>query len=145
MKRLLIIMACLWFGSLQAQDWQDSFEDALALANEQNKPVVLVFSGSDWCGPCIRLKRGILDSEDFSAYAKDHYVLYNADFPRKKKNQLPEHKLNENKSLFTEYNPKGYFPLVVVMDKDQKVLGKTGFNRKASPQDYIALLDGFVK
>ncbi|MCL6265181.1 thioredoxin family protein [Flagellimonas myxillae] len=145
MRQLLIILGCMFMGSLQAQNWQDSFEDALALAKDQDKPIVLVFSGSDWCGPCIRLKRSILETEDFISYADSHYVLYNADFPRKKKNQLSEDKLNNNKSLFAEYNPKGYFPLVVVLDKDQMVLGKTGFDRRASPKDYIDLLDGFIK
>ena len=145
MKRLLPILFCFLFGSLQAQEWQENFDDALALANDENKPIVLVFSGSDWCAPCIRLKRTILESEDFRNYAASHYVLYNADFPRKKKNQLPLEKLNSNKRLAEKYNPTGYFPLVVVMDKQESVLGKTGFDRKATPEEYISLLNGFVK
>jgi thioredoxin-related protein len=145
MKHLLPILFCFLFGSLQAQEWQENFDDALALANDENKPIVLVFSGSDWCAPCIRLKRNILESEDFKNYAASHYVLYNADFPRKKKNQLPLEKLNSNKRLAEKYNPTGYFPLVVVMDKQESVLGKTGFDRKATPEEYISLLNGFVK
>ncbi|WP_420601622.1 thioredoxin family protein [Flagellimonas sp.] len=145
MKYLLPILFCFLFGSLQAQEWQENFDDALALANDENKPIVLVFSGSDWCAPCIRLKRGILESEDFREYAASHYVLYNADFPRKKKNQLSSDKLNSNKQLAEKYNPKGYFPLVVVMDKQELVLGKIGFDKKATPKEYISLLNGFVR
>ncbi|TXN35012.1 thioredoxin family protein [Flagellimonas hymeniacidonis] len=145
MKHLFFIVCCLFFGSLHAQQWQESFDDAVKLANEEDKPIVLVFSGSDWCPPCIRLKRNILDSEDFKAYASSHYIMYNADFPRKKKNLLPLDKLNANKSLAEKYNPKGHFPLVVVMNKQEMVLGKTGFDRKASPEKYISKLNSFVK
>lgn len=145
MKYTLTVFACLCFGLVQAQLYQENFEEALALADKNDKPMVLVFSGSDWCGPCIKLKRNILDSKEFQTYANSHYILYNADFPRKKKNQHPIDKLNANKVLAAKYNPRGYFPLVVVLDKECSVLGTTGFNKKASPQEYIALLNGFVK
>lgn len=144
MKPLLYILFCLFFGTLQAQ-WQESFEDALELAEEANKPIVLVFSGSDWCAPCIRFKRNILDSEDFKDYSESHYVLYNADFPRKKKNELPVEKSNSNKSLAAQFNPNGYFPLVVVLDKEKAILGKTGFDRRTSPKAFISLLNNFVR
>ncbi|MGX1929592.1 thioredoxin family protein [Flagellimonas sp. 2504JD4-2] len=144
MKSLLLIASCLFFGTLQAQ-WLQSFDDALQLANEGNKPIVLVFSGSDWCAPCIRFKRNILDSEDFKNYSETHYVLYNADFPRKKKNKLPQEKLNSNKSLAEQFNPNGHFPLVVVLDKEKSVLGKTGVDRRTSPQEFISLLKGFMR
>lgn len=130
---------------LHSQEWQTSFDAAVSLSQKEDKPIVLVFSGSDWCAPCIRLKRNILESEEFKSYASSNYVLYNADFPRKKKNQLPEGLSSVNKTLAEKYNPKGYFPLVVVLDKNQSILGKTGFDVKASPKKYIATLNGFVK
>ncbi len=144
MKPLWLIAACLFFGTLQAQ-WQENFEDALQLAEEANKPIVLVFSGSDWCAPCIRFKRNILDSEDFMNYSESNYVLYNADFPRKKKNKLPLEISNSNKSLAAEFNSSGYFPLVVVLDKEKSLLGKTGVDRRASPKEFISLLNDFLK
>ncbi|MGW9687008.1 thioredoxin family protein [Flagellimonas sp. 2504JD1-5] len=144
MKSIVLIATCLFIGSLQAQ-WQDSFDEALELADMENKPIVLVFSGSDWCAPCIRFKRSILDSQDFTDYAKTHYVLYNADFPRKKKNKLPLEKSGANKSLAQRFNPSGYFPLVVVLDKEKTVLGKTGFDRRTSPKEFISLLNTFTK
>lgn len=141
----MLIAFCLFIGTLQAQVWQETFDDAIQKADEENKPIVLVFSGSDWCAPCIRLKRSILESDYFKKYAFANYILYNADFPRKKKNQLPLDKLNTNKSLAEKYNPRGYFPLVVVMDKQQVVLGKTGFSKKNSPEDYVSALNGFLQ
>lgn len=145
MKRLLLIVCVLSMGVIHAQQWQDDFAEAETLAKKEDKPIILVFSGSDWCAPCIKLKRNILDSEEFKTYASSNYILYNADFPRKKKNQLPQEKINANKELFAEYNPKGYFPLVVVLDNEKAVLGVTGFNRKKSPEEYIELLNDFVK
>ncbi len=145
MKKILFIFCALFAVTVQSQLWEDSFENALAKANTEDKPIVLVFSGSDWCGPCIRFKKSVLDSEEFEGHAKENYVLYNADFPRKKKNLLPEDKLNANKVLAEKYNPKGHFPLVVVLDKKESILGKTGFDKKKSPEKYISLFNGFVK
>ncbi|MDC6367358.1 MULTISPECIES: thioredoxin family protein [Flavobacteriaceae] len=145
MKKLLTLIGCLCFGLIQAQEWHMNYADAVKQASEEDKPIILVFSGSDWCAPCIRLKRHILDSEEFKSYAATHYVLYKADFPRKKKNQLSEKITNSNRSLAEKFNPKGYFPLVVVLDKKETVLGKTGFYTKPSPEDYIALLNSFVQ
>ncbi len=145
MKKILILVCFLIAGVAQGQLWEDSFDSAVQKSYMEHKPIVLVFSGSDWCGPCIRFKKDILDSEVFSAYAKEHYVLYNADFPRKKKNELPLEKLNSNKTLAEKFNPRGHFPLVVVLDEQQKTLGTTGFDKKKSPEKYIDLFNGFVK
>ena len=145
MKQFLGIVFFVFFGSLQAQEWQNSFDGAVTLANAEDKPIVLVFSGSDWCAPCIRLKKQILESEEFKAYASEHYVMYNADFPRKKKNELPQALAETNTSLAEKYNPKGHFPLVVVLDKHQSVLGKTGFNVRTTPKKYISILNGFIQ
>ncbi|WP_222984759.1 thioredoxin family protein [Flagellimonas meishanensis] len=145
MKKFLSILCLLCVGTIHAQLWQESFETALKRANEEGKPIVLVFSGSDWCAPCIRLKKHILDTDTFKSYATSHYILYNADFPRRKKNQLSENKLNSNKSLAEKFNSKGHFPLVVMLDKKQLVLGQTSFYAKSSPQEYIALLNSFLQ
>ena len=137
---------CLFFAvTAQAQLWEDSFNSALSKANTEDKPIVLVFSGSDWCGPCIRFKKKILDSEEFVGFASNNYVLYNADFPKKKKNSLSQEKLDANKGLAEKYNPKGHFPLVVVLDKNESILGKTGFDKRKSPEKYLDLFNGYVK
>ena len=103
MKHIIYLIIFTFSGILQAQQWQDSFDDALTKAAGEDKPIVLVFSGSDWCAPCIRLKRHVFDSDEFKTYAAAHYVMYDADFPRKKKNQLSQEKLNINKSLAEKY------------------------------------------
>ncbi|MEL6483605.1 MAG: thioredoxin family protein [Bacteroidota bacterium] len=145
MRKLWTLILFLALQSTYAQEWEASFESATTKASDFDRPVLLVFSGSDWCAPCIRFKRKIFDSNDFLEYAEQHYVLYNADFPRKKKNKLAEDKLNVNKSLAERFNPKGYFPFVVVLDQDEKVLGVTDFDPKKSTQEYIRLFNSFLQ
>jgi len=126
-----------------AQDWQPDFEAAQAQARQDSLPIVLVFSGSDWCAPCIKLEREIWDAEEFQAYAKDHYVMLKADFPRRKANALGQEQAQANARLAETYNPQGFFPLVVVLSPDAAVLGRTGYTG-ASPREYIEALDGFL-
>ncbi|MEK6154736.1 thioredoxin family protein [Flavobacteriaceae bacterium 3-367] len=144
MKHSILITALLFSCCLLGQDWKGNYAEALLASKQESKPLVLVFSGSDWCGPCKRLDRNIWQSEAFKAYASQHYILYNADFPRKKTNKLPEEKINANKQLAERYNPKGHFPLVLVLNGQEEVLGKTGYE-KVSPDAYLSLLNSFIK
>ncbi|MBQ4822599.1 thioredoxin family protein [Aquimarina sp. MMG016] len=129
---------------LSAQEWLTDFEIARKKAKEDNKHIILVFAGSDWCAPCIKLEKQILETEEFQKYAKENYVLLKADFPRKKKNQLPESLQNQNIKLAEIYNKSGGFPLVVVLDKEGKKLGETGY-KKVTPAFYIETLNRMIK
>lgn len=144
MKNFVVLIFSLFTSVLFAQDWKESYQEALATAESQDRPLILVFAGSDWCGPCIKLDRQIWQSSEFKAYSKENYVLYKADFPRKKANQLPEGLASQNDELAEKYNSKGYFPLVVVLDKSGAVLGKMGY-LKNSPSAYISHLNSFLK
>lgn len=136
---LFLVSVCTY-----AQDWQETYAEAVASSKEENKPIVLVFAGSDWCAPCIKLDKTIWQSNEFKTYAKENYMLYKADFPRKKANQLLANLIEQNAVLADRFNPKGHFPLVVVLNSDEKVLGKMGY-KKATPQDYISLLNNCLK
>lgn len=127
-----------------SQGWEPDFDIALSKAAQENKSLILVFSGSDWCAPCIKLDRNIWQSEAFKNHAAQNYVLYKADFPKKKKNQLPHEVLGKNKELAVRFNSKGYFPLVLVLDKNSNILGTAGYER-FGPKKYIQLLDSFLK
>ena len=135
---------CMVLGPLRAQEWYASFDAATEASEELRRPMILVFSGSDWCGPCIKLDREVWQTDVFKAYAKDHYVLYKADFPRKKNNRLPEAVEAGNRALAEKYNPKGHFPLVLALGAKGEVLGRTGYS-KGKPKAYIALLNSFLE
>jgi len=125
---------------LSAQEWRTDWDTAKVEAEQSNKKLILVFSGSDWCIPCIKLEKEIWENSSFIQYAEQHYVLFRADFPKRKKNKLPETIQQLNDRLASEYNPKGYFPLVVVLDTQGKVKGQLGYE-KLSPEAYIALIE----
>jgi len=127
-----------------SQEWKTDFTVAKSEASSQNKNILLVFSGSDWCGPCIKLDRDIWQSAEFKEFAKNNLVLERADFPKKKQNQLAPELKKINEELAEKYNKDGMFPLVVVLDKNGKVLGKTAY-KNVSPQEYIAMLKSFLK
>ncbi len=129
MKKQVVITFFIAFFSVivNAQQWKTNFEEAKTEAKAQNKRIVLVFSGSDWCGPCIKLDKTVWQSAEFNKYAKDNYVLYRADFPKKKANQLPEELRKQNLALAEKYNEDGNYPFVLLLDSDGKVLGVLGY------------------
>lgn len=146
MKQLLLISLAIGMAanSLDAQDWQTDFEKAKTMASQENKTIILVFKGSDWCASCIKLDREIWRTDTFKNYAKDNFVMVLADFPRKKENALSVAQTAANAQLAETYNKKGIFPLVVVMDAEGVVLGETTY-QKVSPEEYIHLLTAFIE
>ena len=146
MKRyvLLVLFAVAGIGSSLAQEWHADFEMAKQLAQANDLPIVLVFQGSDWCAPCIKLDRSVWSTDEFKVYAKEHFVMLKADFPRRKSNKLPEAQLTKNKALAEQYNRNGIFPFVVVMDGEGKVLGETSY-KKLPPKEYIKELNSFIQ
>ena len=139
-----VISALLFFVVFmaKAQEWQSDLNAAQKIATEKNQHIILVFQGSDWCAPCIKLEKEIWSSDTFINYANNHFTLLKADFPRKKKNKLDPLIQEKNKTLMETYNKRGFFPFVVVLDKKGTVIGETGYN-KMNPSEYIQLLESF--
>ena len=145
MKTILsILFLLITITSVNAQDWITDFEKAKTIAAEESKTIVLVFQGSDWCAPCIKLDKEIWNTQEFQSYAKEHFVMLQADFPKRKKNALAEEQQAHNDKLAERYNTNGYFPYVVVLDSEGKMLGSTGY-KKTTPSAYIKLLESFRK
>ena len=116
--------------------WQTDFEKAKTEAKTENKFILLNFSGSDWCGPCIRLHKEIFDDETFLKYADEHLVLVNADFPRLKKNMLSKEQQKQNDALADIYNSDGAFPLTLLLDADGKVIKKWDGFPSETPEEF---------
>ena len=106
--KLLVI--CIMMFLVPGVTWTGDFSAAQKQAAQEHKLIMINFSGSDWCGPCIRLRTEILGSATFEAYASAHLVLVRADFPRQKKNQLSKEQVKLNEALADKYNPAGKFP-----------------------------------
>ncbi|NMH88406.1 thioredoxin family protein [Flavivirga algicola] len=140
MKKIIFIVILLFTSLSFSQEWETNLNKAKSLAKEKNQNIVLVFSGSDWCAPCIKLEREVFDTNTFKAYSKDNFVMLKADFPRRKKNALPKTQETHNKQLAERYNSKGYFPLVVVLNEKGNVLKELGYV-KTTPQGFIDLIN----
>ena len=137
-----IILSFILIGMVMfanAQEWQTDFDQAKQKATVENKDIIIVFQGSDWCAPCMKLETEIWSNEEFKAYAADNYVMLLADFPKKKKNTLSSEQQEKNKKLAETYNKNGFFPLVVILDGEGNVLGQTGY-KKMTPKEYIVHL-----
>ena len=143
-KYLLLFIFCLAGFQLYAQQWLTSFQEAKELSAAQEKTILLVFQGSDWCAPCIKLNRDIFETAHFLTYAKDHFIMLQADFPKRKKNALSPELQAHNNALAEQYNKGGIFPFVVVLDNYGTVLGQTSYSKK-TPQEYIVELEGYIK
>lgn len=139
---VLILVFALFSVKMHSQNWLTNFEEAKSEASSSHHNIVLVFQGSDWCAPCIKLDRDIWSTSEFQQLAKDHFVMLKADFPRKKNNQLSKELQAQNAQLAERYNNQGFFPLVVVLDKNGNVLGKMGYE-KLSPSAYFNKLTTF--
>lgn len=117
--------------------WSNNLEQAKVKAKEEGRLILLNFSGSDWCGPCIKLRKDVLDSDEFIRYANNRLILVNADFPRLKKNQLDKEQLKVNEELAEKYNPKGIFPYTLLLDANGNILKAWEGNPGLTPEKFI--------
>lgn len=134
---LLVAAVAAMIAPAFAAEWISDFDAAKAKAAQENKAILADFTGSDWCGWCIRLRQSVLDTPEFEAYAKDKFVLAEIDVPQAPK--LSPEQLEKNRSLCEQYNIQG-FPTILVMDAEGHVMG--GFSGgKTSLQAVQAPLD----
>ena len=140
-KPLVVLIVLFALLQTAAADWQTDYAKALKMAKEQNKRVLLDFTGSDWCPPCIALRKRVFSNAEFGAYAQKNLILVELDFPRKK--EQSEQLKNQNEKLSTQYgvDEKG-FPTIILVDPSGKVLREfTGYDGE-SVATVIAWIEG---
>lgn len=142
MKNIFFLTFC--FLSIAASAQTADLPAAEAQAKKEGKLILLEFSGSDWCIPCIRLEKEVFSQEPFQSYAADHLVVLKADFPRLKKHQLSEGQKHQNEALAETYNPNGAFPFVVLLDADGKVLKSWEGAAFNSTETFITQVNPYV-
>ena len=101
-------------------EWMSDFEAAKAKAAEEGKAILINFTGSDWCGYCIRMKQQILDTPAFEEYVKDNFVLLEVDIPRRK--QVDASEMQKRRELCRHYEVSG-FPTIVITTETGELLG----------------------
>jgi protein disulfide-isomerase len=124
----------------RGSEWQTDYEQALASAKAARKCVLLDFTGSDWCGPCIQMKKVVFSKGAFLNYAKKNLVLVEVDYPRVK--ALPEKVAKQNERLMHQYEiEKSGFPTVILLNPDGKILGQLEGYSGEQPADIIAWVE----
>ena len=161
MKKTFIIVA-LVLGSFiaQAQEaketdkskeliWQTDIYKAIKTSNKEKKPMLLFFTGSDWCGWCIRLQKEVLKTPEFTAWAKKNVILVELDFPRN--NTQSDAIKAQNNTLQKVFGIQGfptiYFTTAKFNDKKEPAftgIGSTGYVA-GGPSAWLATAEGILK
>lgn len=137
-------LVCLLLFVLPFQ-WQTDFDIAKKTADQEHKLILLNFSGSDWCGPCILFTKEYLGSEDFSQIADKDLVCVNADFPRKSKNKLSGELTKSNEALAERYNKEGVFPFTLLLDAKGNVIKTWAGKPKETPSEWTSNLKSLIQ
>jgi thioredoxin-related protein len=117
--------------------WLTDFNEAQKIATQKHQLILLNFSGSDWCGPCIRLRKEIFNSEAFLNFSDSNLVLLNADFPRNSKNKLTTEQEKKNDAIADKYNVDGKFPYTLLLNADGKILKTWEGFPNVSPGEFV--------
>ncbi|MFC4263910.1 thioredoxin family protein [Ferruginibacter yonginensis] len=118
----LLTTVCVAVLLFSFTTWEPDFVKATQTAQQKKQLILLNFSGSDWCVPCIRMHKEIFADAGFLSMADTTLVMVNADFPRSKKHQLPAAVVQQNEMLAEKYNPQGKFPFTVLITPAGKVI-----------------------
>lgn len=143
MKRALVaslgaaLAALLAFPlCVQADEgWLVDFKAAKEKSAADNKDVLMEFTGSDWCPPCIALKKQVLDTELFKAKGPEHFILLKIDGPRDKSKQSPE-EIEQQKTLSAEYKITGVPTIILADSKGRPYARMVGFGGQ-KPEEYV--------
>ena len=122
-------------------NWLTDFNAAKERARAEKKLVLINFTGSDWCPPCMRLRKEVFSQPEFASYAKENLVLLEADFPRRK--QLPAAQQAANESLARQFGIES-FPTIVMLNPEGKELGRIGYT-PGGPKAFTGKIDQFRK
>lgn len=145
MKKLLLAalaITVIWQANAAGNAWLTDLPKAQAQAKIENKIVLLDFTGSDWCGWCIKFRKEVVDTAEFQGYADKHVVLVELDYPRHKEQSGDLKKANA--ALKNKYKVTG-FPTLVVLNQDGREIGRqVGFD-EGGPKAFIAKLEGYQK
>jgi thioredoxin-related protein len=144
MKKIVtgLLATLAWLQVSAAElEWMTDLPKAQAKAKEEKKMVMMDFTGSDWCGWCIKLDKEVFSTPEFAEYAKKNLVLVEVDFPTKKKQSAELKKAND--ALQKKYKIEGY-PTIIVLNGEGKKIGELGY-MKGGPKAFTAELEKLRK
>lgn len=140
---ITVVVAILVVSQFRDRGPEDhaQFEAAMAQAKAEGKCLFLAFTGSDWCGWCVKLDQEVFSQKAFKDFAKDHLVLVIADFPRDKSRQGAGLQ-KQNKHLAERFGVRG-FPSVFILDPAGRIIAKTGY-RAGGSEAYVEEVEKLI-
>jgi thioredoxin-related protein len=139
---LILVAALMAFSSARGEpSWLTDYEQAQQQAKANKKLLLLDFTGSDWCGWCIRLRREVFSQPEFQQYADKNLVLMEVDFPRGK--EQTQDVRRQNQSLAMQYEVQG-FPTIIILNGEGKKVGELGY-MPGGPSAFISELERLRK
>ena len=139
----IALILSLFVASAHAE-WDTDYDKALATAKSSHKYVLIDFNGSDWCGPCIQMKKAVFSAPAFATYASKNLVLLDIDYPQRK--VIPPDLKQQNQRLSKQYDiERSGFPTVVLLDPNGKKLGQLEGYGGETPADVIAWVEKLKK
>lgn len=143
MKTTLVSLILFLTLTINAQETNRlTFDQSIEKAKTENKNILLFFSGSDWCAPCVKFKKHFVETDQFKTFSTENLIVYNADFPRLKKNKLADNITQENEKLADKYNNTGLFPLILLLNTKGEIIKKWDHYPSETLEDFIAKLKG---
>lgn len=138
MKKLILTLLLLATVTARAElTWLTDLDEAKKVATKENKKLLVDFTGSDWCGYCMKLHKEVFATEEFEKFAKD-FVLVELDFPKRK--EQPAAEKAKNQAAQKKYGVNG-FPTVIIMNTSGKVLNRAeGYSPDSGPSAYLPQL-----
>jgi len=134
----MLTLMCANF--LHAADWLTNYDQAVRKAVAENKPILADFTGSDWCGWCMRLDKEVFSQPQFDAWASANVVLLKIDFPRQTPLDVATQRAND--ALAQRFKIQG-FPTVVIFNPDGSQKARTGY-REGGVTAYVQYLNGLL-
>ena len=121
--------------------WLDSYEEAVKLSEQSGKPILADFTGSNWCGYCVKLKKEVFDTPQFKAWAAENVILLELDYPRP--NRQADWIKRQNNMLRDRYEIASY-PTVLILNADGTMIGSQGYQR-GGPKRWISVANNTIK
>lgn len=148
MKKIVSFLIFIFVISAYSQEsklnWFNDFETAKEVSKESKKPILMYFTGSDWCAPCIMLEEDFFSTEKFNKQSQS-VVLLKVDIPRRM-DIITENQLKANKKLVKAYNKEGGFPSIIAMNHKGKVIDTEGSYSASlrDPSRYFAFVSKII-
>ena len=137
-----ITFVTLLFGAVNASgNWVTNYENAIAIAGNEGKHILIDFTGSDWCPPCIKMKKDIFDKQTFKDYTGDKLVLIELDFPRKKK--LDKFISEQNDQLLKKYAVRAFPTIILLNPKGKEITRHVGY-KAGGGENYLRYIESNI-